>query len=214
MSCGLTEANHVHRLATTVQPILANARPYEPEPDPTKIAMLACLDFQMRGTAVDKSLNHFYGEAAARLGIKDLTSLRAYLEKTPPDEEAAVAMWGARYWTRAALLRQLTAFFLQMRQGNEPEIEAMRRWAQGAEFKRDFQGKVKGLGYNTFVRMAQQLGANTAAPTGWTCHYVADALGKEPKDECLVGVLNAAADKLSKPRADVDWAIRRAQGHP
>jgi len=214
MSCGLTEGPHVERLAAAVGPLLVAAPAYEPEPDPLRICMLACLDFQMRGAAVEKSLNHFYERAAGKLAIEDLSSLRMYLEGTSSDEEAAVALWGARYWTRAALLRQLVGFFLRIRSGHEPEIEAMRRWARDAQFKRDFQGTVKGLGYNTFVRMAQRLGANTAAPTGWTCHYVAETVGKEPTDQCLVEVLNAAADRLSHPRADVDWAIRRHQGHP
>ena len=238
MSCGATEAHHVHRLAEAVRPLLVGAARYEPEPDPLRICMLACLDFQMRGTAVEKSLHHFYHEAAGALGIRDLATLTTYLEKTPSDEEAAVALWGARYWTRLALLRQLIAFFRECGatgpssvilstppfilseaknlEGGQAaaEIEAMRRWGRSADFKRDFQGKVKGLGYNTFVRMVQQLGANTAAPTGWTCHYVDGVLGMTPKDGCLVEVLNAAADTIGQPRAHVDWAIRRRQAHP
>ena len=214
MSCKMTEPGHVQRLAATVRALL-DGPPYGPEPDPLRICMLACLDFQMRGAMVGKAIDHFYREAAPRLGVRDLAGLRGFLERTPSDEEAAVAVWGARYWTRAALLRQLVAFFLQQRdQRGGTEIEAMRAWAQGAEFRRDFQGKIKGLGYNTFVRMAQQLGANTAAPTGWTCHYVEEVIGGTPKDECLVELLNATADAVGHHRADLDWAIRRHRGHP
>lgn len=230
MSCGLDAEPHVHHLAEAVRPLLG-IRTYQPEPDPLRVCMLACLDFQMRGAAVEKSLKHFYGGAAATLGIQDLASLHAYLEQTPSDEAAAVALWGARYWTRAALLRLLVGFFRE-RGATAPssvilsraknlegaqaaaEIEAMRRWGRQAGFKQDFQGKVKGLGYTTFVRMVQQLGANTAAPTGWTCHFVDETLGKTPKDDCLVGLLNGAADALGRPRADVDWVIRWHQGHP
>lgn len=214
MSCKTTETAHIHQLATAVRPLLNNLV-YEPEPDLRRICMLACLDFQMRWSMVEKALNHFYQEAAPHLGIADLGSLRAFLERTPSDEEAAIALWGARFWTRAALLRQLVAFFLaeQAKQGGS-ELAAARAWGQAADFKRDFQGKIKGLGYNTFVRMAQQLGANTAAPTGWTCHYVEEVIGRMPKDNCLVDVLNATADELGQNRADLDWAIRRHRGHP
>ncbi len=62
--------------------------------------------------------------------------------------------------------------------------------------------------------MVQQLGAHTAAPTGWTCHYVTEALGETPSDQALVELLNAAADRLEYHRADLDWAIRWHQGHP
>lgn len=214
MSCKTTDPQYVEQLAAAVRPLL-DGPGYTPEPDPLRICMLACLDFQMRGSMVEKAIAHFYQEAAPRLGLGDLASLRSFLERTASDEKAAVALWGARYWTRLALLRQLVAFFLQEQTSRGgPEIEAMQAWARTADFQRDFQGKIKGLGYNSFVRMVQQLGANTAAPTGWTCHYVEEAIGRLPKDACLVLLLNATADQLRQHRADLDWAIRRHRGHP
>ena len=174
--------------------------------------MLACLDFQMRDTAVAKSLDHF-AAAAPALGIHSLTTLRDWLAAEPDDERAAITLWGARYWPRAALLRHLTAYLLE-RAGGGDELAGLRAWAQTADYKRDFQGRVKGLGPTTFTRMVQQLGADTAAPSGWTCHYVEAAIGRTPKDAELVALINSAADYLNVGRAALDWAIRRQQGHP
>lgn len=74
MSCGLTGSPHVEHLAAAVQPILDGSQPYQPEPDPLRIVMLACLNFQMRGSMVEKALDHFYQGTAGRLGINDLAS--------------------------------------------------------------------------------------------------------------------------------------------
>ncbi len=186
------------------------------EEDPIKVCSLAVLDFQMRGSMVERALDHFYSEAAPELGIKSLADLDRYLASEPSDEAAAVALWGARYWTRLAILRNLMALFLnyQREHGIGSEIEAMQTWADGSQFKRDFQGKVKGLGYNMFTHMQQRLGLNTAAPTGWTCHFIEETLGKTPKDNCLVDIINATADSLGTSGANLDWRIRVHQGHP
>lgn len=186
------------------------------ETDPVKVCMLAVLDFQMRGAMMERALEYFYSQAAPKLAIKSLADMESYLASDPSDEGAAVALWGARYWTRLAILRNLAAFFLayQREHGVGDEMEAMRQWAEGAQFKRDFQGKVKGLGYNMFTHMLHRLGANTAAPTGWSCHYLEEALGKTPKDACVVDIINATADAMGVPRAQLDWRIRVHRGHP
>ena len=160
------------------------------------------LDFQMRDTAVAKSLDHF-AAAAPALGIHSLTTLRDWLAAEPDDERAAITLWGARYWPRAALLRHLTAYLLE-RAGGGDELAGLRAWAQTADYKRDFQGRVKGLGPTTFTRMVQQLGADTAAPSGWTCHYVEATIGRTPKDAELVALINSAADYLNVGRAALD----------
>ncbi len=41
-----------------------------------------------------------------------------------------------------------------------------------------------------------------------------EALGKTPKDACLVDIINAAANSLGTSGAKLDWRIRVHQGHP
>jgi hypothetical protein len=118
------------------------------------------IDFHTHTTAVERAFEHFQANCFATLRTMD--DLQALLAKYSDDKEGntslAQYLWGYKMWTRAAMLRGLVAFFdgIGIR-----DQEALRRWAATAEFKKDFEGRVKGLGPTAFQWLVMRLGVET-----------------------------------------------------
>ena len=110
------------------------------------------IDFQMHTTAVENALLHFRNNLHEQ--IRTLDDLQALMAQYPNDKEGNTALaqglWGYKLWTRAEMLRGLVAFF--DRTGIRDQ-EALHRWAQGAKFKPDFEGQVRGLGPTVFLSL-------------------------------------------------------------
>ena len=173
------------------------------------VCILAVIDFQQTETAVLRATKRFEEAAVPTYELRTLEDLDRFLAQHPDDREAARLLWGYNLHTRAAMLRSLTSYFLAYkRQHSIPsDIEALRHWARQADFHADFEGKVKGLGIKVFTMAQQRLGVPTVVPDSRIKNFLAAHVKVEPRDECAVRILNAVADRLGRPRTELDWAI-------
>lgn len=107
------------------------------------------------------------------------------------------------------MLRGLVNYFLAYKRKNNltSDIETLKHWAQHADFQSDFSGRVKGLGIKAFTMAQQRLGVPTVVPDSRVKNFLASHLGVEPRDECAIQILNAVADRLGRPRTELDWSI-------
>src|SRR5689334_8705152 len=103
------------------------------------------LDFQMHTTAVKAASKYFVDNRWDE--VRTLADLQDVLARWPDDKEgntkAAQFLWDNRHWTRVHMLRGL-ADFLESEDINS--LETLQAWAARSDFKRDFEGRVKGLG--------------------------------------------------------------------
>ncbi len=111
--------------------------------------LLTVVDFMTRTPAVERAMQHLI--AHTKRDALDLAGLKTILAQYPSDKEGNIALaqrlWGYNMWTRAEMLRGLVAFFEKVGVVDQPSLE---QWAFKAEFRCDFEGKVKGLGIAVF----------------------------------------------------------------
>ena len=179
------------------------------EDDALRVCILAVVDFQMTEKAVLRATRHFEESGAPTFGLQTLDDLDGFLAEHPDDRQAAQLLWGYNLHTRAGMLRDLVRYFLNYKSqhGFVSDMEALRHWAQHADFHADFEGRVKGLGIKTFTMAQQRLGVPTVVPDSRVKNFLASRLGVELSDECAVRILNTAADRIGRPRTELDWSI-------
>ena len=176
--------------------------------------LVAVLDYQQRTPVVLRALAHFrarHGEA-----VRTLAALEALLATQPDDQEGdtalALDLWGYRLWTRAHQLRGLAAFF---RAAGVTDQAALVAWARRSEFRRDFEGRVKGLGRAVYESLLMRLGVETVKPDVHVRRFAEAAVGRRLRDDDVVEVVTRAAAALGVRAYDLDVRIWEAgQGGP
>ena len=86
----------------------------------------------------------------------------------------------------------------------------MEHWAQEAQFKSHFEGKVKGLGYAVFNWLVIRQGVETIKPDVHVLRFATKAIGRSVKETVAVEALIRAAKDLGMPVHKLDWAIWEA----
>jgi hypothetical protein len=175
------------------------------------------VDFQMSTTAVARALEHFKAQRSEQ--IRTMAELRLALLGFPDDQAGNSALaqylWGYNLWTRAHLLRGVVDYFdgLEVR-----DQQALRAWAINSEFKRDFEGKVKGLGFAVYKSLVMRQGVDTVKPDVHVRRFVEAAVGRRVSDTEVVRLVEDAAQALGLRAAELDWSIwesqRRASRQP
>jgi len=89
--------------------------------------------------------------------------------------------------------------------------DALVGWARSAEFRRDFQGRVKGLGYATFQWLTMRCGIETVKPDVHTRRFTQRCLGRPLTDSDIVELVTRAAKLLGMPARLLDLAIWNAK---
>jgi hypothetical protein len=189
--------------ADDVKAVVAAARRLPPvasaphQEDFVRSLMITVLDFQMRTTTVERALGH-----------AEVADLPALLAAYPDDRDGNTALaqhlWGYNLWTRAALLRRLVEFFDSIAIRDE---EGLRAWAQQADFRKDFEGRVPGLGRAVFQSLVMRHGVDTVKPDVHVRRFVAAALGRPVSEEDCVEVVVRAAGALGVAPSQLDQAI-------
>ena len=208
MTCIQQTKEVIDRLATACAQLPEPEGNYLEE-NPLRVCVLAVVDFQMTETAVIRATKRFDEEAVPAYGLHSLEDLDRFLSQHRDNREAAQLLWRYNLHTRAAMLRGLVRYFLDYRQqsGAASDIEALRDWAQHADFHRDFEGRIKGLGIKAFTMALQRLGVLTVVPDSRVKNFIATQLGVQPGDSCAVRILNSVADQLGMSRTRLDWTI-------
>jgi len=164
------------------------------------------LDFRIHTTTVVRAMEHY--NAYRWQELRTIEDLKACLARFPADQDGdtalALHLWGNRHWTRAHMLRGLTAFFDAQRIWS---IETLREWAVGSDFKRDFAGRVKGLGPTVYRWLVMRLGVETVKPDTHLHCFVEHALGRTVSDDDVVAVVSAAANRLGMRAYELDSSI-------
>jgi hypothetical protein len=169
--------------------------------------MLATVvDFQTHTTAVERALGHFRSRRWDE--VRTIDDLKAVFARFPADQAGNTALaeflWGYKMWTRANMLRGLVAFFDGI--GVRDQV-ALVSWAAGADFRRDFEGRVRGLGPAVFQWLVMRQGVETVKPDVHVRRFAEAVLGRRLNDDDLVAVVTGAALSLGVKAYELDWAI-------
>ncbi|MFL5759981.1 MAG: hypothetical protein ACJ789_09590 [Thermomicrobiales bacterium] len=167
------------------------------------------VDFQTHTTAVVKALESFKAQRWDEVRtIEDLEALfRRYTEDKQGNTALAQYLWGYNMWTRAQHLRDLVRYFRSI---GVTDQERLRAWATRSTFKRDFEGRVKGLGPAVYQWLIMRLGVDTVKPDVHVRRFAETVLGRRLNDQDLIDVVVGAARVLGIPAYELDWRIWEA----
>jgi hypothetical protein len=167
------------------------------------------LDYMLQTTVVVTALEYF--RANRWKDIRTLDNLDALLARYPADQNGntalAVHLWGYRLWTRAQQLRDLARYFRTI---GVVDRESLRAWAHESEFKRDFAGRVKGLGPAVYQWLVMRQGVDTIKPDVHVRRFAEAAVGRPLGDQDLIDVVCQAARRLDIKAYEFDWRIWEA----
>ena len=188
---------------------LTPAAPPQLEEDFVKSLFVTVLDYQMQTAVVAKALEHFRVNRCEE--VRTLGELDAVLSRYPDDQqgntELAVHLWGYKFWTRAQQLRGLVRYF---RSVGVVDHETLKAWAHQSEFRRDFEGRVKGLGVAVYQSLVMRQGVDTVKPDVHVRRFAEAAVGRALSDADLVEVVTRAARELGIKACELDWRIWEA----
>lgn len=146
------------------------------------------LDYQMSTTAVVRALQHYRDRRWDEIRTGD--DLDAAMAKFPDDTEGNTALaqhlWGYNLWTRARQLRDLATYLRRIGVTNQ---DSLRRWAKSSNFKRDFEGRVKGLGIAVYHWLVMRQGVDTVKPDVHVRRFAENAVGRGLTDQDVVDVV-------------------------
>jgi hypothetical protein len=167
------------------------------------------LDYQMQTTAVVKALEYFRSNGWRE--VCTLDDLDAVLSRYPDDQQGNTAlagfMWGNHHWTRAQQLRGLTRYFRSI---GVTDQESLRAWAHRSAFRRDFEGRVKGLGPKVYQGLVMRQGVDTVKPDVHVRRFAEAAVGRPLSDAEVVEVVTRAlACSRSRPTNSTGVSGRR-----
>ena len=109
------------------------------------------LDYQMHTTTVVRALEFFRANRWSDVRtLDDLdATLSSFADDQPGNTALAGYLWGNRHWRRAHELRGLARYFRSI---GVVDQATLKEWAHRSEFRRDFEGRVKGLGGRSISR--------------------------------------------------------------
>lgn len=164
------------------------------------------IDFQQHTTTVRRAIAHF--ETTCRDQIRTSQDLEELLSAFPDDKDGNTALaehlWGYKLWTRAQMLRGLSAFFVAQ---DVVDLAGLRAWAERSSFKRDFEGQIRGLGPAVYNWLVMRLGVETVKPDVHILRFVESTLGRRVRDVEAVALVCQAASVMSCKTYELDWRI-------
>ena len=167
---------------------------------------LAVLDFMMKVVTVNKAIEYY--RANRRYEVHDLPSLESAMARFPDDQagntELAQYLWGNNHWTRAGMLRNLAEYFESI---SVVDQASLIQWAKTADFRSDFEGRVKGLGFAVFQWMLMRCEVDTVKPDTHTHSFAEGCLGRSLSDNEVVDVISRTAQRLGMTARGLDIAI-------
>lgn len=168
--------------------------------------LLTVIDFQMHTTSVERAFKH-YGDHLFDQ-VRTMGDLQALMDDYPEDKEGNTALaqklWGYSMWTRAAMLRGLVDYFDRI---GIRDQEALRDWAAQADFKRDFEGRVRGLGPAVFQWLIMRQGVETVKPDVHLRRFAERAVERTLSDQEVIDLVTQAAGALGMKAHELDWGI-------
>jgi hypothetical protein len=167
------------------------------------------LDYQMNTKAVVKALQHFREERWHEIRTLDvlLAVLSRFADDQPGNTALAQYLWRYDMWTRAHQLRDLAQYFLSI---GVTDQERLQSWTARSQFKRDFEGRIKGLGIAVYHWLVMRQGVDTVKPDVHVRRFAEGAVGRALTDEEVVEAVTRAAHELGLKAYELDWRIWEA----
>ena len=134
-------------------------------------------------------------------------ALPIFPDDQPGNTALAQYLWGYDMWTRAHQLRDLVQYFLSI---GVTDQERLQSWAARSQFKRDFEGRVKGLGIAVYHWLVMRQGVDTVKPDVHVRRFAEGAVGRALTDQEVVEVVTRAAHELGLKAYELDWRIWEA----
>ena len=167
------------------------------------------LDYMLQTTVVVTALTYFRTNRWEE--IRTLEDLELTLARYPDDQTGntalAIHLWGYKLWTRAHQLRDLARYFASI---GVVDQASLRSWAHNSDFRRDFEGRVKGLGPAVYQWLVMRQGVDTVKPDVHLHRFAEHAVGRPLSDSDVVAVVSRAAAELGIKAYEFDWRIWEA----
>jgi hypothetical protein len=167
------------------------------------------LDYMLQTPVVIKALKYFGDHR--REEVRTLDDLEFLFARFPEDKDGNMALaqhlWGYNYWTRAQQLRDLARYFRSI---GVVDQDRLKQWAWGSTFKRDFEGRVKGLGPAVYQWLVMRQGVDTVKPDVHLRRFAEKAVGRPMSDQDVIEVMTRAARRLDIKAFELDWRIWEA----
>jgi hypothetical protein len=171
--------------------------------------LVTVLDYMLQTTVVVNALEYFKSNRWDE--ARTLDDLDTLMSRYPDDQdgntELALYLWGYKHWTRAAQLRRLAEYFRSI---GVVDRESLRTWAHHSEFRRDFEGRVKGLGTAGYHSLVMRQGVDTVKPDVHVRRYAEAAVGRSLNEAEVVEVVTGAARVLGIRAIELDLRIWEA----
>jgi hypothetical protein len=168
--------------------------------------MLSVLDFQMQEVTIHRAIANY--REKARPSVSNSNELKNLLAQHPDDKDGntliARYLWGYNHWTRVELLRRLVDYFEERGVTSQ---DALKQWAEQANFERDFRGKAKGAGPAIYQWLVMRQGVETIKPDMWVHRFIQAALGYSVDDRTAIQALERVARDLDVKAYELDWRI-------
>jgi hypothetical protein len=202
------DASDVERVATAGAGLSPAGAGYLEE-DYVMNLLETVLDYMLQTTVVVRALEFF--RANRWNEIRSLDDLDALLSRYADDQEGNTALarhlWGYNLWTRGQQLRGLARYFRSI---GVTDQEGLRAWAHRSEFRRDFEGRVRGLGPAVYQWLVMRQGVDTVKPDVHVRRFAERAVGRPLSDADVVEVVTRAARRLEIKAYEFDWRIWEA----
>jgi hypothetical protein len=111
------------------------------------------------------------------------------------------------FWTRAQQLRDLARYFRSI---GVIDQQRLKQWALASTFKKDFEGRVKGLGPAVYQWLVMRKGVDTVKPDVHLRRFAEAAVGRKLNDHDVIEVTAGAAARLGVKAFELDWRIWEA----
>ena len=168
--------------------------------------LLTVLDYQQKNITVSRAYDHYKYNHWNQ--IRSLEGLKIFLLQYSDDKDgntdAAVSLWGYRFWTRLAQLRRLMEYFESI---DITDQDSLKIWAETGDFKSSFKGKVKGLGPTIYRWLLMRVGIETVKPDTHVLRFLQRVTGRKFSGDEAVVILEQIAKDIGKKAYELDWAI-------
>ena len=198
----------IDRLAAAARMLPLNASTYLEE-DFVMNLLETVLDYMLQTEVVVKALERFRENRWNE--IRTLDELERVIARFPEDQAGNMALaqylWGYNFWTRAQQLRDLARYFRSI---GVIDQERLKQWALTSTFKKDFEGRVKGLGPAVYQWLVMRQGVDTVKPDVHLRRFAEAAVGRKLNDHDVIEVTAGAAARLGVKAFELDWRIWEA----
>jgi hypothetical protein len=204
----MVSEDDVEKLAAAARVLPANTSVYL-EDDFIMNLLETVLDYMLQTEVVVRALERFRENRWNEIRtLDDLEQLMArFSEDQAGNTALAQYLWGYNFWTRAQQLRDLVRYFRSIGIVNQ---QRLKQWALASTFKKDFEGRVKGLGPAVYQWLVMRQGVDTVKPDIHVRRFAEAAVGRKLNAHDVIELTTSAAATIGIKAFELDWRIWEA----